>query len=105
MHRTDRPRIVGTLLVLVAAGGLSASAEEARAIDFDREIRPILSDRCYSCHGPDEEERQAELRLDIRDAIFRPGDSGRPAVVPGKPAESELIRRIKSTRKGLRMPP
>ena len=75
-----------------------------RGIDFDREIRPILSDRCFRCHGPDENERQAELRLDTARRCSGPPTRG-PAVVPGKPAESELIRRIKSSRKGFLMPP
>jgi hypothetical protein len=92
--------LVPALWVIVAADG-----PPPPSVDFDREIRPILADRCYKCHGPDENERQAELRLDLPDAIFRPAESGRPAVVPGKPAESGLYRRISATRKGFLMPP
>jgi hypothetical protein len=89
--------------IVLAAPLAPAGAEPV--IDFDREIRPILADRCFKCHGPDENERQAELRLDVHEAMLRPAESGRAAVVPGKPAESGLYRRISSTRKGFVMPP
>ena len=92
------------ILSLILAGPLRPAGAEP-PIDFDREIRPILADRCFKCHGPDENERQAELRLDVHEAMLRPAESGRPAVVPGKPAESGLYRRISSTKKGFVMPP
>ena len=97
--------LAGPLSLPLARAGDSASALAGPAIDFDREIRPILADRCFKCHGPDENERQAELRLDVHEAMLQPAESGRPAVVPGKPAESGLYRRISSTRKGFLMPP
>jgi hypothetical protein len=74
-------------------------------IVYDREIRPLLSDACYKCHGPDGEERKAGLRLDLKDSALKPGESGQVAVVPGKPAESELIRRILSDDPNEIMPP
>jgi hypothetical protein len=77
----------------------SASHEK---ISFNRSIRPILSENCFSCHGPDEAGRKAELRLDTHEGITG-GDS--PAVVAGKPEESELIARIHSTDPDEMMPP
>ncbi len=74
-------------------------------LDFNRDVRPILSDRCFSCHGPDHEDRQAGLRLDLRDAAIAALDSGMTAVVPGDPAKSEIIARITSTDPDVVMPP
>ena len=75
------------------------------AIVFDRDIRPILADKCFACHGPDEETREAGLRLDIRDGAIQPAESGKAALVPGKPDESSLVRKIFSTRDSVVMPP
>ena len=83
-----------------------AQAEQPpQAVRFDRDIRPILSDNCYACHGQDDAERQAGLRLDRRDSATRPAESGQIAIVPGKPDASELIKRVTSTDDSLRMPP
>jgi hypothetical protein len=68
-------------------------------VDFNRDIRPILSDKCYFCHGPDPKQRKAQLRLDDRAVAVKKG-----AIVPGKPNESELIARINATDDNL-MPP
>ncbi len=68
-------------------------------ISFDRQVRPILSDKCYFCHGPDEKERAADLRLDDENAAKA------SAIVPGKPDESELIKRILSEDPDTHMPP
>jgi hypothetical protein len=73
-------------------------------VDFDRDIRPILSDACFSCHGPDEAERQAGLRLDTRDGLFGQRD-GVSLVTPGKPDGSELLRRVLSSDPDEQMPP
>lgn len=71
----------------------------AEKIDFDRQVRPILSDKCYHCHGPDAEARQAELRLDLGSEV--------PdyVIIPGAPDECELVRRIVSEDDDERMPP
>ncbi|MFN0208027.1 MAG: DUF1553 domain-containing protein [Planctomycetota bacterium] len=73
-------------------------------IDFNRDVRPILSDRCFVCHGPDEKTREADLRLDILDSAAAPRKHGR-AVVPGMPNESLLISRINHTDPDEVMPP
>lgn len=74
-------------------------------VDFNREIRPILSKTCFACHGPDAAARKAGLRLDLRDAAVKQLDSGVAAIVPGKPDDSELYLRISSTDANDRMPP
>ena len=90
----------------------SAAAEPAPAVDFGRDIRPILSDNCFACHGPDEATREADLRLDTRDGAFRrrppAGRSNKPrdpAVVPGDASASLLIERITHADTRRRMPP
>lgn len=88
---------------VVALTCATASAEER--IDFNRQIRPILSDRCFQCHGPDEEERHGGFRLDEREGAIHAADSGRIPVVPGKPDESELLLRLLTDDESLQMPP
>jgi len=78
---------------------LFAFAAEAD-VSFSRQIQPLLARRCFACHGPDEDERQADLRLDLRDAAIEGG-----AIEPGKPAASALISRVASTDLDERMPP
>lgn len=89
--------LVGSL----ATAGASASDK----ISFNRDIRPILSDKCFHCHGPDAKEQKAELRLDLREAALKGGESGPTAVVPGKPDESEVLLRVLSKDKDEVMPP
>jgi mono/diheme cytochrome c family protein len=89
----------------VLAGLTSRLAAESNlAVDFTRDVRPILANNCFHCHGPDEGERKADLRLDVWKNV---GDiHGAIAVVsPGKPAKSDLINRILSTDSDVRMPP
>ncbi|MCB9936800.1 MAG: PSD1 domain-containing protein [Planctomycetaceae bacterium] len=76
-----------------------ASAEPPRDIQFNRDVRSILSDKCFACHGPDGNKREAELRLDDEQSAKE------SAIVPGKPDESELLRRILSDDPDERMPP
>jgi hypothetical protein len=83
----------------------TAAAIAAEPLDFNRDIRPLLSDRCFACHGPDAEDRQAGLRLDLREAATATLDSGATAVVPGDAAASELVQRITSTDPDVVMPP
>ena len=80
------------------------TAAAPRKIDFNRDIRSILSNRCFTCHGPDDAERQADLRLDSRESAI--ADLGEyAAIVPGKPEASELIKRIASSDPDVVMPP
>ncbi|PQO35255.1 chromosome segregation protein [Blastopirellula marina] len=88
---------------VVALVCATAAAEEH--IDFNRQIRPILSDRCYQCHGPDEEKRHGGFRLDVREGAIVEADSGSIPVVPGKPDESELLLRLLTDDESMQMPP
>ena len=91
-------------LVALAVFAWGAPAANAQGIDFNRDIRPILSDHCFACHGPDEEKLEADLRLDSRDGLFRESDDIH-VVVPGELQRSELFRRISSTDPDEQMPP
>ncbi len=73
-------------------------------IQFNRDVRPILSDACFQCHGPDEGQRHGGLRLDLAGAALQGGDSG-PSIVPGNAEASELWKRITSTDPAIQMPP
>ena len=90
------------IILLIAAGAFGADAQPQ--VDFTRDVRPILSDKCFHCHGPDPKDRQADMRLDVWETH---GDiSGAEAeVMPGKPADSELIARITDDDPDVRMPP
>jgi len=93
---------VARLLITLIALPLwpAAIATAADSPTFSRDIRTILSQACFACHGPDAEERKADLRLDVRDIAVQSG-----AVTPGKPLKSELIRRINSKDPDIQMPP
>ncbi len=85
---------------------LSARASDAAdRISFNRDIRPILSDACFQCHGPDDKQRKAGLRLDVKESALKAAESGATAIVPAKVEDSELIKRLITTDENLRMPP
>jgi hypothetical protein len=88
----------------VVGSASTAAAEDAGAVDFARQVRPILAKNCFSCHGADDAHRKAGLRLDRRDAATAKRKRG-PAIVPGNVDESELVRRIVSTDADEAMPP
>ncbi len=88
-----------------AALALAHAALAAPKVDFNRDVRPVLSDNCFACHGPDAAKVKGGLRLDLRDAAVAPAKSGKKALVPGKPSESELVRRLHSTDPDDLMPP
>ncbi len=90
----------GPVAMAAAAYLWAAAVASSAPVSFNRDIRPILSDNCFYCHGPDASHRQADLRLDIRDDAVAAG-----AIVPGKPAESTLVSRINATDSGELMPP
>jgi hypothetical protein len=75
------------------------------SIGFNRDIRPIMSDTCFRCHGPDKNARMADLRLDIRQEALKPARSGKTPIVPGKPEESEIVRRVFAEDPTQMMPP
>jgi mono/diheme cytochrome c family protein len=91
----------------MARGQAQGNAAEGRAIDYNWDVRPILSENCFSCHGPDAKARRAGLRLDTAEGASAAltGRTERHAIVPGKPDESELVRRITAPTPALRMPP
>jgi hypothetical protein len=88
------------LLFVLSTAGLSASPEVPANVEFNRDIRPILSDNCFHCHGPDKSHRKAKLRLDVREDALE-----KEAFIPGKPAESELVKRLHSKDSDEVMPP
>ena len=90
------------LLYLCAVSCALAAPEPV--VQFNRDIRPILSEHCYACHGPDEPKRQSKLRLDV-EATAKSDLGGHSAIVPGEPASSELIRRVTASDTARRMPP
>ncbi len=83
---------------------LAAAAQGSEKLGYNRDIRPILSDKCFHCHGPDKNKRDSGLRLDVREEALALRDGIR-AIVPGKPDESEIIARISTTDADEHMPP
>jgi hypothetical protein len=103
MNSTIQRSFLSVFLVLFGLASAIHSAEPP--VDFVRQIRPLLANNCLKCHGPDARERQAGLRLDVREVAVAPAESGQIAIVPGQPERSELIKRVTSADPDLRMPP
>src|SRR2546423_48446 len=93
------------LVALVASCVAVSSPAAERKLDFSREIRPILADKCFACHGPDAKQRQAGLRLDSREEATKPLESGERAIVAGDAAASALVSRMFAADETERMPP
>jgi hypothetical protein len=93
-------RLLPTVLALAGVALLAPAARADDKVQFNRDIRPILSDNCYACHGPDKSRRKAQLRLDLRDNAVEKG-----AIVPGKPDESELVARVFADNDDVMPPP
>jgi hypothetical protein len=96
---------VSAALVFALWSGLETSAQavEPGRVDFDRDIRPILSDACFTCHGPDSKQRATDLRFDVEASVFAERDE--PIIVRGNPDASVLMQRILSDDVDVRMPP
>ena len=92
-------------LLTVAGVLLFASASAAEHVQFNRDIRPIFSDTCFACHGPDENKVKGKLRLDSLDAARKGGKSGEPAITPGHPEKSEVMKRLLTKDTDDHMPP
>ena len=92
--------ILNQLLFLVIL-----SANENSEVDYNRDIRPIISQKCFKCHGLDDSHRKGKLRLDDRSHALKGGKSGSPSIISGKPESSELYLRIISSNESEQMPP
>ena len=98
----SKSSLAGLIVALAVSG--PCFAQQAK-LSFNRDIRPILSDTCFKCHGPDDKERHGGVRLDRRDAAIGPGESGQHPIVPGKAAASEIVKRLRTTDPTEMMPP
>lgn len=98
--------IIGVFVVSCFNGNDAGEERVPKTVSYNFHIRPILSDKCFKCHGPDGSHRQAGLRLDLPDSAYAPlkETKGAFAIVPGKPHESELYKRISSTDSSYVMP-
>jgi len=92
-----KPILSAVLVLFSLAAPVRAAlfgAPKPAPVDFNRDIRPLMSDTCFKCHGFDEKTRKGKLRLDVRAEALQAGSSGKPAIVPGKPEKSEIIARL-----------
>ena len=107
MDGTPKPNRMLLCLVCLSVSSLQLGLGQNRdshPVEFDRDIRPILSQNCFTCHGPDERQRQANLRLDTREGIFA-DRGGYQVVVPESPQDSRLMQRVGAENPAQRMPP
>lgn len=107
-NRIGTVAVAALLVVASCVSTVGASPPESDtsvAVDFQRDVMPLLSGRCFTCHGPDEETREGGLRLDLPESATTESDSGEIAIVPGDIEASEMLRRISSSDLAERMPP
>ena len=97
-------QVVTLCFLTLAASAAPAPRSETGAVDFQRQVRPILSDNCFQCHGPDQATRMAGLRLDTNEGAFSKRDNG-TTIVPGDPRASLVYQRVTHDNEVLRMPP
>lgn len=107
-----KQRLITRFALLVLMLGFARNSEAASAagtaqkpLDYTRDIRPILADNCFTCHGPDENKRKGKLRLDLPEEAVKPGKSGKRAIVAGNVGESELLTRLVTKDEDELMPP
>jgi len=92
--------VIGSICLSLVLSPVSAGGQKS-SVDFDREVRPILSDNCFACHGPDENQRKAKLRFDTKEGSFaKPG-----VITPGDASKSKLYQRVSSKDQDMLMPP
>ena len=96
-----RLALLSTVLCVSSLG----RASESDAVLFNRDIRPILSDRCYTCHGPDKANRKSNMHFDTEEGALTPLNMGGFAIVRGDPSKSVMLQRISSDNQAFRMPP
>jgi hypothetical protein len=98
--------IILCTFIINACNNAGSNNALPKTVSYNFDIRPILSDKCFACHGPDANKRQAHLRLDIADSAYAPlkETKGAFAIVPGKPEQSELYKRISSADPTYQMP-
>src|SRR5690606_11886972 len=103
----EAPSIIVAILLLMAPGLVPLVAADIKesAVDYNRDVRPILAENCYACHGPDSGAREAGLRLDRQDDATAEYAIGKRAIVPGSPEESVVIARITASDPREVMPP
>src|SRR4051812_37582933 len=92
-------------VLAIAVSPVVTANDTAPSIGFNRDVRPILSENCFKCHGPDQAQRKANLRLDNEEDAFAELETGSRAIVRGDISKSELIHRIMSSDDEERMPP
>src|ERR1041384_1845206 len=113
MNRICLNRMLARYLGLLALGfciesqigAVPSGSDRPRKVDFNQDVRPILAENCFACHGPDENKRKAGLRLDLRDRALQPAKSGAVAIVPRSADKSELVKRTTNKDPEERMPP
>lgn len=103
--RRQRLSLLCAMFVVFLAVAQQPATHSQPALQFNRDIRPILSDRCFVCHGPDATAKKIKLRLDSEAAATAELSRGRRAIVPGQPDQSELVKRITHADAAMRMPP
>src|SRR6266568_3782397 len=99
------PLVLAVAGIFLVGSAVRGQEKAAAKVDFARDVLPILSANCFTCHGPDEKPRKAGLRLDLGETATKKLKSGSRAVVPGDPKKSELIARIFTDDVDERMPP
>ncbi len=98
--------LLASLLAVLQVRWVAADeVQDQPVVEFNNEIRPLLQNKCFRCHGPDDEARESDLRLDARRAAIAQQESGSVAIFPGHADQSEIIERVTTTDEGLRMPP